>query len=386
MAGAEEPVTRRAGILAMALLLCAGCGGADEQSNANTIAPPQRSAAQDESLRALLVDVAEAQLCDRLQGTFVALPDGDAEGGARGGSSPSAGRLWIRRCSAERSAGRLALTLVGPGWTWVERSSAGPVGTSFTVRGHLRFHARIALSGEVDVSYAAEHHLVTVWLTPASSADATITPTAAVPVAPDGGWSSFVGSVGGVFGPSIEERARPMVEEQGSTQMSERLSQGFTFTVDLCTGQADSIVGPLGNGETPIRPYPPDGARWLDNQRVRLRPGGLDVAGPFEAGATPVHVDYEVEQGGPIEVRAYCLDEAREVVDAFLEGRPAQRGSPQALHRVPRGAPSFVELDASSCPTALVVTPTGAGSDPTVFRYRAFAVGDEATPLVRGCR
>jgi len=371
---------RRSLILALAV----GCGGTSPPGPAaEPIEPPTRTAAEDRGIRTMLLAVAEAQLCGRLEGSFVALPDEDVASGPAAGASPAAGRLWIEHCSVTQRGGRLAMRLSGRGWTWVEQSSVGPVGTSYTVRGHLRFSTTIELLGEIDVAYVQERGLVSVWLTPRQAADAVVTPTGAVRVEPDGGWSAFIGALGGAFGASVEERALPIIEEEGSHRMAERLTSGFTFTVDLCSGQADTMVGALGNGEVPERPYPPDGTRWLANQRVRLRAGGIDASGPFEGGSAPLRVDVDMEEGGDLEVRAFCLDEAREIVGAFLDGRQDRPPRPRARQRFGLGSPGFLELDGSDCPLVLITTPRATDApSPIVFRYRVVDTGATATALV----
>jgi hypothetical protein len=374
----------RVALALIALIAVAGvaaCGGSEGAAvvSARPIAPPRRSAAEDRALRALLLDLAERHLCDRLRGSFVALPDVDAASGAAGGASPSAGRWWIEACEVERRGDRVVMTLGGRGTTWVERSTEAALGTSFTVRGHLRFRADIVVSGEVDVAYSDARKRVTLWLTPRRAADARVVPLGAVPVEPDGGWSAFLGAVGGIFGDSVEERARPMVEEQGSAQMAERLARGFTFTADLCSGQMDTIVGALGNGEVPERPWEVGETRWLANQRVRLREGGVDLAGPFEGSGAVVHVDVEVERGEGVVVSTRCAGGLPEWEQTGT-GAGTGAGTSGAVV-IRRGTRSFVEVDTEECPRVLVMRPMG--EEPVVLRYRAFALGDAAEPLVR---
>ena len=385
--GARRSPGSRIGALLL-LSLLAGCGGGPIAANRSTSPErptPIRSAAEDAQLRSLLLSLAERHLCDRLRGQYVALPDADVAPGPQGGRSPSAGRLWIERCAAEARDGRLGMHLEGPGWTWVEREASGPAGSSFLVRGHLRFDAEIELEGELDLAYVEGEGLVSLWLTPRGELAAAIEPTGSVPVSPEGGWSAFVAALGGLVGPSIEARARPIVEAQGSAQLRDRLSRGFTFTVDLCRGQPDSIVGSLGNGERPERPYPADGLRWLANQRVRLRAGGLDAAGPFQPEAAPLHVDLEVEQGEAIEARVYCQAAASTIIGAHLREAPLGRAlEPLAVQRVEAGAPTFLEVEGGHCPLVLLVHPLGPG--PTVYRMRAYERGARAEALIECAR
>jgi len=366
-------------------LVAFGCGGSPPAAEtARPAPPPERTAAQDTAIRSLLLELADYHLCAALQGEFVALPDADAAAGAAGGASPSAGRLWIERCTTARRGNRIALGLRGRGWTWVERGTTGPLGSSFTVRGHLRFQTSIDLAGEIDLGYAVDRKLVSIWLSPREAADATVTPLGAVPVAPDGGWSSVVGALGGVFGDTVEQRARVSVQQEGSAQMRDRLTSGLTVTASLCTGQTDVIVGALGNGVTPERPFAADGKRWLSNQRVRLRPNGLDVAGPWEATGSRVRIDLEVERGATIDARVMCSAEASAVAEAWLAGRAPERAARvRRAQRLAAHDSVAFELETRDCPLVLVTQPAPGATEPVVFRYRAAATDDVVTPLVR---
>lgn len=376
----KAPTTRFVLWIAFVFTMLTACGGAEERRTTPTIDPPERTAVEDEALRALLVDLAEYHLCDQLEGSFFALPDADSESGALGGRSPSAGRLWVQECETAQVDDRLSLLMAGPGWTWVEDTAEGPMGTSFAVRGQLRFNARVQVVGEIDVSYSREHRLVSLWVTPTDPADANIEPTGAVPVEPEGGWSSFIGAVGGVFGDTVEERAVPMVQEKGSEQLSARLSAGFTFVVDLCTGQADSVVGPLPNGTVPVRPYAQTPGVWLANQRVRLRSDGFDVSGPFPESENPLRVDIEVESGEPVDVRAYCASDGDQVAGAFVQQQSPAVVETLARHRAESGVASYFEFDASECEVVLAVSPTGSAD--TLYRFRVFETNREPKPLI----
>lgn len=392
--GGSQPSKRRCaslilplGIATLGIAILGGCGGASE-SRSLIVEPsplPERDAVEDASLRGLFMSVAEKRVCESLQGSYVGLPDVGGPSGRRSGAYPSAGRLRLDRCAITRHGDTLSLSLAGDGWTWVEQTQAGPAGTSFLLRGHVRFQTAIELEGALDVAYAERSGVVSLWMSPKQGVAAKVVPTYAVPVAPEGGWSHFVAAVGGLFGPSIEERARPMVEEEGSLQMSKRLASGFTFTLDLCTSQADSMVGALGNGEVPERPFPPDDRIWLDNQRVRLRAGGIDAAGPFQTEDDLLQVEIDVEEGADLEAGLYCEAEANAIVQAFLRGEQPKKW-PRALvkRRLSKSAtPHLLEADARSC--KVVLLSFSHQPDPVVFRYRSYERGAQAESLVQ-CR
>ncbi len=360
----------------MSVLLASCDGGPGSDPALAPPSSPERTAAQDGAIRALVMDVAAGRACEAIEGSFVPLPE-EQDGEARTEQPTIEGRLWVNECSVERRDGELALHAGGRGWQWIERSAEGPFATSFTVRGHVRFSATIDLDAQIDVRYDEEARRALVALTPREPARATLSPIGSIPVFADGGWSGILGGLGGLLGGSPEAQARPMVEEQGAAMIRRMLRDGATFAMDMCTGQLDGALGAVADGSAPpARPYADDGAGlWLDNARVRLRPGGMDLSGPWEMRGQPLSIDVEVEEGDGVEIAVICRAEAERVASEYLNGGTARVNETLARHSVAASRPLAVSVQPGACDAAvLLVTPSQ--NSAARYRYRIRREGD----------
>lgn len=365
--------------LACALVLVA-CGGEVEPAPTDPVPPPRRSAAQDQALRRMALDVAEAQVCPLLLDRFLPLPE-DGVVRARDALPVVEGRLWVSACQATRRGDALGLHLEGRGWQRVERSAAGPLGSSFTVRGVVRFDARLDVEGEIDLGYDPASRRASLVLTPRTAPRARVTPIGAVPVSPDGGWSGLIGGIGGLLGASPASRAREVLEARAAITVERELARGATFQLDLCTGQLHGTLGALADGEAvPPPPWDDADTRFRENLRVRLRDGAFDLAGPFES---PLAIDVEVEEGEGVNVAVLCGPEGALHASAYFSSGDARYpDSPHRAGSFRRGRVGRLEVD--GCPRAHVYFDPVDPRRVTTFRYR---VRDDAEiePLAR-CR
>ncbi|HJL14485.1 MAG TPA: hypothetical protein RMH99_02445, partial [Sandaracinaceae bacterium LLY-WYZ-13_1] len=161
---ARRPVLGALGLAALAFL--SSCGDDAATAGEGPVAPPpERTAAQDEALRAMVADVAEGRACRALRDRFLPLPE-DHAGRPRDGRPVVEGRLWVNECAIERRGERLSVHLGGRGWQWVERDGAGPLGSRFTVRGTVPFEATVDLESAVDLRYDERDRRAAVLLTP----------------------------------------------------------------------------------------------------------------------------------------------------------------------------------------------------------------------------
>jgi hypothetical protein len=367
-------------LLGIALVLCSP-GMPEPPPLPDPIDPPARTAVQDQAVRRLMTTVGRSRLCERLQGTLMPLPGRDAPPGRDGGLAPAIGRFWIERCLAEERDSNISLHLQGRGWTWADETRSGPMDMRFTVRGILRFMLQVDIEGSLDLGYSESTNVASVWLTPTRPPAARLNLQGEVPVQAESGLGGLFDILGQVLSSPVETRARPVIEQFGANEIARRLSSGLTTTVELCTGQLDVHQGALGDGETPLRPYTPDGTAWLDNQRAEVRGGSIDAAGPWDTGGRPLRVDIDVEQGGGVTALVLCQDQARLVIEAFLAQRPAPFVTPLAQQVVTPGAAATVRTRDLSCPAALVVTPSDQGREPTRTRYRVVAGDGRQEPL-----
>src|SRR5689334_5167158 len=99
---------RKLGIAVAALgsLFSAGCASAAVATP--TALPVAESPTADGSV-----------LCQALSEHFVGLPAG-LDGDFGSATPASAGRWWVRSCSAKRVGSHLHVELSGPGWYWVD--------------------------------------------------------------------------------------------------------------------------------------------------------------------------------------------------------------------------------------------------------------------------
>ena len=373
----------RTGLLWLALgaALALGCGP-EAPELPPPVEPPSRTAAQDREIRALLLDIAVHRMCDALEGRLVPLPEGDARGAAAG-TAPAVGRLEMQRCRARREGERLGLHLEGRGWTWVDERSAGPLATSFRVRGYLRFSLAVDLLGEIDVAYDRRARVATLWLTPRERPVARVTSRGRLPIQAETGWSGLIGRIGQALGGPLDERARPMLESHAATLMASRLRPGVTATANLCTGQLDAVVGALRPGEAPDRPFDEGDRPWLDNQRVLLYPGGIDLAGPYDTSGERLEVDVEVEEGPGVEAQVACRDQAARVLDSFVQERPAFLARARAREVVSGARSASLEVDGAGCELVMLLSPRSSEARaPTRVRLRTRIRGAAAHQLV----
>lgn len=357
------------------LLLAAACGESAEVTEAAPITAPERSAAGDEALRRMVMDVAQHRACEVLRDRFVPLPEHRPPATRR---PRTVGRLWVSDCNVTREGDALRVHLEGRGWQWADEIRAGPLGSSFSVRGTVRFEATIDLFGELDLRYDEPTRRAQVIVTPREGARVRVSPIGSVPVAPSGGWSGLVGGLGGLIGLSPQAQAREQLEAQGAARIRAQLARGVTLTFDLCTGQLDPVLGALGEGEAPPAPPYPQG-RWIDNAETVVHPGALDVAGPFEVEGGALLLEAERLDGPAPELLVLCRSDAALLAASFLASGRARASS--AASRTTLSSPARVDLSGSGCEAPHVVLLSSGGSAARV-RYRVIDPEAEAEALV----
>lgn len=375
-------------------LYFSGCGAVQPGGAQATTASAGRSSsgpppdgnpgeASDE-VRALVTEALTPQLCPRLLGSFIGLPGPGEARGPAAGTLASAGRWWIRTCTANVQGDRVELAIGGPGWTWVDQETSG-----FRVRQYVLFEADARLGASVSVGYDRARRVASLWMTPAAGVTAHVTPRGAVSAEPTGLFATVVGAALPLTGASASDRARAQAEQTGSTQMRERLAAGFTMTLGLDTRQVDFMVGALARGETPERPYPPEpGVVWQVNGRAVVHPGGLDAIGPLDV-TSPQRLDVTLEEGDGAAVRAVCADAFGRYFDARLRDPAARPPPPSGTHVLElraANAPQRATLPTLGCPTLLLVAPRAGSALPARVRYRVAPEAGGAAPATPALR
>jgi hypothetical protein len=318
---------------------------------------------------ALLVDMVAPHLCEQLRSSFVGLPGEGGHEGPASGTDPTVGRWWIRECTASVRGDMLSLRVAGTGWTWVDRESMG-----FQVRQYLRFDSQAAFTARMEVGYDRAARIVTVWMRPEGEVTASVEPRGMVEARATSVLSGMLGGLLDLSGSSASDRARATVAEEGSARLRERFGAGFTVTFAMDTEQMDFLVGALGRGVVPERPYAPEpGVVWSVNQRLQVHPGGLDVLGPLPADGPAQAIDLELEEGEAVLVDAVCLADFERFYDLVLQGAPATAPTGTRVVELAALGARRALVPPLGCPTLLLVTPRVGATLPIRARTRIAA-------------
>lgn len=323
---------------------------------------------QLEELRLLAMDLAAHHGCERLRGKLVPV-GGSAE-------QPAQGRMWVRDCSASVEGEQLALDVDALLWTWVDRRSRA-VGATFRVDQYVGLEAQVDMRTVPQLRYDRDRRQALLWLEPVREPDVRVETVGGVDARAGGLWSETVAFGAGLFGASPDARAARQVQTRGGQRLERRVDQGLTVGVDLCTRRTVAELGHLTRMPEPAHP-----ARGLPGRSTdqRVRPTGLDAAGPF---SRPVKV--RIVDGAPLRARLVCAETAHRMIEAFvrrgLEAVPAVE--PLVDTKLEPGRTRTLSREGARCEAVLIGTVAEGASASTTFSY---APEDRpAAPLVAGC-
>jgi hypothetical protein len=288
----------------------------------------------------MVTELAAAKACGMLRGGFHGLHDP---------TEPDivSGVLWLRECEITHTGLHLTFHLTGNGWLWVERTKDQHGGT-FAVRQYVRFAVDATIQGSLDVAYARDPHVATLWFTPDRAPDVSFATLGGVDVDREGAWSSVVGAIGTAFGSSPEDAASTEANAQGSRVFGARLANGFAVTINLCTGLTRAHLGRPAKGEMPA-----DDVGETRRVPVVIQPGGVMILGPQHAG-DGMTLDADPLQGA-VRLRLMCAQQAEQVAADFLAGRPSRAFEVLGTFDVRK--PTQLTFEPAHCPVVIVMTP-----------------------------
>jgi hypothetical protein len=328
-------------------LVVAGCD--HSPSPARTISPPVPDAVADADVRAMLADIAATRACERIDDHFHALRDSNRH-------DVVTGVVWFHGCTSTHDGGTLTFKVGGSGWQWIDRT-AHEAGGTFTVRQYVRFNATATIVGTLDLGYDQTTHVASLWFSPASAPRVVLDPIGKVDVEHSGAWSSVVGTVSAMFARSPEREGVKQAKREGTQQFTRQLSEGLTFTIDLCSGVMRSTTGHLPKGQM----VAPD---VLESSRTtfELQPGGLLMLGPQRArdGMT-----ISVDTPGQLDLALACRADADAVARAYLDGTPPPAFS--ALAELHEPGASNLTIGATACPVAVIARSRATAGPPLQF-------------------
>jgi hypothetical protein len=214
------------------------------------------------------------------------------------------------------------------------------------------------LVGRLDGDYDPPSHILSLWLTPTSTANVALTPIGALRPGADNAWPSFlnVGSEVLTLGLASADnvaakKARDLELTMGKREIEESLARGLTITLNVQTQQVDVLLQTLGHGTTPVRPFRSDQV-WQSNERFMLMPGAWQVVGPFDAGTAALDVNVGANQ--TVLYRVDCAEDVQRWFSTVLQAKFPTL--PNATHQVGviTGAPSAtmgIALHPPACPS-----------------------------------
>ncbi len=334
----------------------------------------------------MLVDLAAARLCDRVNGKFLAIT---AKAGTsfEGSRSATVGSLWVESCRAEEaSPERLRVSLKGRGWKWLDRTSE-KVLADFSVHQYLRFGIDASVVGALSMTYAPQEHIATLWFKPSQSPDVHFDPLQDVEVDEEGLWSELVGTAAEIAATDPDRKANTKVQRKGSRKARQGFSEGFSYAYDLCSSRSYSQTGLLPPGKLPKPAIEyQDDRDYLVNSDAVLHPGGLVLAGPFDPEQTVVAEVRVAPGSAPVKARLVCREQAGLIADAYLKEQHIPSVIPLAARDVPAGEHALLKAVDARCESVLALEPAQSGGSPetrVVVKYSVYPEGDFRKPLAR---
>ena len=376
------------GSFACILVLTAACGGGHKQADcpepgihpqpdgsveAEPAPPPIPTVGENDDIQDMLVAIARHKVCDRIAGDFTGLS-------ASGSKRLRTGRFWIESCEEKTKGENVELEIGGRGWRWIDKKSE-KLGATFAVSQYVPMKVDITMVASVDRAYAKQNHIVHLWLTPTERVSAKVTPLGKVDADAKGPWGTILGAAATAVGKDPDDKAAKKVQEKGSRKFSSKLSDGYSVALDLCTGQRYKDVGRFAEGKLPERPFPADGRVWIENERVRLYPGGLDITGPFQT-KKKLMAAVELQEGKSLDARLVCDSDAAKLAAAFIEGKKLPKVKALAKEHVVNGTRKTLEASTEQCSVMLVTTLEAAAKQPVTYRYMSYEQGARTESLV----
>jgi hypothetical protein len=266
-------------------------------------------------------------------------------------------------------------------WRWVDEKSK-KLGATFEVDQYATMKVSVELQGSVELAYSDRAHVLNLWVVPSRAPKADVRPLRQMDAEAKGAWSELLGAFGRVIGQGPDQQATKQVKKKGGKQFEKQLGRGYSVAVDMCTGQRHEKLGELPEGKLPPVAFPPGDRRWLENERVRLQKGGIDLTGQFKVDAGKLEAEIDVEDGGPLRAALVCEADAARIATAFTEGKKLPRVDPLVERVVTKGASKTLKADNLGCPAVLYTVPEPKAKLPATFKLIVYEPGNRIEPLV----
>jgi hypothetical protein len=288
------------------------------------------------------------QLCDKVRGTFKALPSIKTK-------DVVAGRWFIQGCSVTQPAPQtLGIHLDGPGWEWVDQTETRYLVFGFHVRQYVYFRASVDLSVAFDkVWFDDSSKTATVTIRNVVGPRVNFQPLTAV----NASGANLLGSVVGDVAPGfVSARAKAAAEERGKASFEGTLKDGMTITYVTATGRTDTVMGRPAPGAVPQRPIrspPAPATPPLVNEEEEFHAGGLHILGPFSLQTARSYV--YLKAGPGIAYAVVCADGVQYAGNVLSQDGMAAPAARPVMNYVQPGQLSSVAVTPPRpCPWVLV--------------------------------
>ncbi len=266
------------------------------------------------------------------------------------------------------------------GWRWADRTTE-VVGAGFSLDQYVKFSAELTLTGHINTLYDEDRHVLTLELRPSRPVDASFTVANDLHVRNEGLWAALVGGAASLVGQSPEKQARQVAREHTTRTMRERLGQGVTVSVALCTGVRHVWFGEQSLPDDSGRRSDRAGRRVLADQGVELHAGGLFIDGPFDA-RHPLYARIELENPTDSVTASWLpLPAARREVRDFVQGRTSGAATPGPTHTIQK-TDTLAFGGGDTGKAVLLLRTAGVSAPPLRFRYTVTSEGGGPQPVI----
>lgn len=332
-----------------------------------------RQAATQAEVQQFMNDLLAANACDEIAGKYLPLAAAHA-------ADVTSGRFRVEQCKAQRTDGSVDLQVSGRGWRWIDREKE-TLGAQFEVSQYARFEASLDATGTTGLDYAESEKVLALWYEPRRSS-ANVTPIGDPEVEAQGAWGSVLGTVASAFGASPSQQAEQKLEKRATQTFESKIEKGYTVGVNLCTSQRHTKFGKLQPQDLPDPPHPSADQIWMANQRVRLHPAGVDLAGPFQPADNDLRLELRGGDQGAIRAQLICNEQATQVAKAFLQDRSLPDVEAADERVVQPNELAHLRADTGRCPMVLMTTTAEGTSEAVTYEFMAYSAGEDRKDLV----
>ncbi|NMH60283.1 hypothetical protein [Alteromonas ponticola] len=333
--------------------------------------------AQPDNLSAALTDIAAAKICERLQDRFRGL-----RGQKVNGESHYTGTLWIHSCKVrehQKQHNVSTMHLGVKGWRWIDREKH-KLGAGFNVHDYARFAVDVELTGALSAAYTPAEKKLAIWFQPDGKPKVNFNNIDNIEVEKEGPWASILSGAGALIGNDAEALASEKIASVGEERFTQTLSEGFSASVDFCTGRVHSELGQI---EKTTLFSKLEQKQKNEFKSVKLEPLSFLLFGPYGERSSMLDLQIEMKNPATFSHKLICMDDAIKLADAYMKGDgsfPAVNDQQLALKK---GEQQDSLRNANqTCPVVAMFATDESVEQSKYFKFRVRDYND-ASPLIQ---